>query len=218
MREQEESTNLVERLSEHYGAGKPLLEEGKNIAAQTDVAGWIAKENQWRDELIEMLPRAYKDTFFYSHRRALKIYSGLSEEHRLGLDYLDYRLDKLFDLIEQYQKDLPPPSPPAQENEMSPVLAPLKHPAELSVTEVTATKPKRKARKSRGKKPGDGSYARLDLPYIKKMKKLMDNNKASSANDAARQIVEEYGDKIKGSRPEQKQDRLGRRYRDQVRD
>jgi hypothetical protein len=69
------------------------------------------------------------------------------------------------------------------------------------------------APKRRGRKPGDGSMAKLDAPYIKKMKVLLDEGKARSANNAALKVVEKFGSQIEGSSATQKQDRLARRYR-----
>ena len=77
---------------------------------------------------------------------------------------------------------------------------------------------KRKARKGRGKKPGDGSFDKLDEPFLKKMKTLIKNGNAASAHAAAGQIVTLHEAEIAGNDFKQKQDRLGRKNRENVRD
>jgi hypothetical protein len=66
------------------------------------------------------------------------------------------------------------------------------------------------ARKSRGKKPGQGSYAAVDAPLLCEMNELLSLGKAASAEDAARQVARHaYG----GGTPESKAERLARRFR-----
>ena len=64
--------------------------------------------------------------------------------------------------------------------------------------------------KSRGKKPGEGSYERVDFPLLAEMKQLISSGKAASPEEAARQVASQaYG----AGTVDSKAERLARRFR-----
>jgi hypothetical protein len=65
------------------------------------------------------------------------------------------------------------------------------------------------ARPKRGKPPGVGSMAEMDEPHIQKMAQLIQDRKAKTPNDAARQVAGE----VTGGKFESNQHRLGNRFR-----
>jgi hypothetical protein len=65
-------------------------------------------------------------------------------------------------------------------------------------------------KKSPGRKKGDGSYAKLDLPILDEMKELISSHRAASPEEAARLLAE----KAHGAGSvESKAERLAKRYR-----
>lgn len=63
----------------------------------------------------------------------------------------------------------------------------------------------------RGRKKGDGSYARPDQPFIEEMRKLLDGRKVASP-EAAAKVVAKYPE-VLGASFEAKRDRLAKRFR-----
>jgi hypothetical protein len=83
---------------------------------------------------------------------------------------------------------------------------------EISSTTIARVQPAqpRTKRKSRGKKPGQGSYSALDAPRLLEMKQLLSQGKAASVEEAARQVASRahgFGT------VESKAERLARRFR-----
>jgi hypothetical protein len=66
----------------------------------------------------------------------------------------------------------------------------------------------------RGRKRGSGSMERIDEPFLLRMKKLIDNDDAKSAHDAAGQVVDDKNERPPpGASPESTKTRLAKRYR-----
>jgi hypothetical protein len=65
-----------------------------------------------------------------------------------------------------------------------------------------------------GRKPGQGSYAEIDLPLLDEMERLLQQRKAASAEEAAKKVAE----KAHGTATlESKVDRLAKRFRERHR-
>ena len=92
----------------------------------------------------------------------------------------------------------------------SPDAAPGDASAQASAPEAERTSPEAATRKPRGRRPGDGSYDRLDRPLLEEMKELIASGKAASAEEAAKLLA---GKAHGGGTLESKIDRLAKRYR-----
>lgn len=66
--------------------------------------------------------------------------------------------------------------------------------------------------KRRGRKPGTGSYAAIDAPFLAEMQSLLDSCEVVSAERAAALVVER-NPHIQGASPESTQTRLAKRFR-----
>lgn len=63
---------------------------------------------------------------------------------------------------------------------------------------------------ARGRKPGEGSYAKVDAPLLAEMSRLLDEGKVASPEEAARQVAPRA---LGGGTLESKTERLAKRFR-----